>query len=170
MATIDTTVGGSSANSYAGFAGANAYFSESLGRQAWAARSQSDREIALIHATRVLDQYMVWQGYKASDDQALEWPRTDAYDKVGLAIDSSVIPMPVVFATYELAYHLLTNGGIGFEQQTLDKIRLGSVEVDFTERSTDSGIPRHVEILIQHLGDSTIVDKGAVRMARLVRS
>src|SRR5690606_12862157 len=100
---------------------------------------------------------------------ALEWPRKCAYDKSGKEYSSSIVPMPVKFATYELAYHMLSNGDLSFEEQSLDRVKVGSVDVMFTERSVDAGIPKFIEALVAHIGRTNLSSANSVRSVPLVR-
>lgn len=170
MATVIATVGAIDANSYVTLAEADAYFENSFGRSLWGPALQGDREVCIITASRYLDQFMTWAGQKASADQGMEWPRTGTYDKTGRAYPSDIIPGPVKFATFELAYFILDNGGLSFTSQTIDRVKVGSVDVEFSENSVDEGIPSFVEALISHIGRSDLVDHSAARSVNLVRA
>jgi hypothetical protein len=164
---FDASVGGTASNSYVTVAEATAYFEASFGRSAWA--SSADQEALLISATRYLDLYLDWDGMRVSQDQALEWPRTGAYDKTGCEYSSTIIPMPVKFATYELAYHMLVNGDLSFEDQSIDRVKVGSIDVQFTERSVDSGIPKSIEAIVRHIGSTNLASASSVRCVPLER-
>lgn len=170
MPTVTTTAGSANANSYADVTGADAYFAESFGRPLWSSAEQADKEIALISASRTLDQFMSWVGEKVEDAQAMEWPRYGGYDRSGKLYSHTAVPMPVVFATYELAYHILSSGGMSFNSQQIDSVRVGPISVDFTTASTDAGIPDFVEALVSHIGTPTLFDRGQARTVKLIRT
>lgn len=170
MPTVIADVGASNANSYVTVAQADSYFSDSFGRSLWISSSQTDREAAVITASRTLDMYMTWEGYQATTSQSMEWPRSGTYDKTGRSYANDIIPGPVRFATFELAYFILENQGISFEQQTVDRVKIGPVDVEFTPRSVDAGIPSFVENLVAHIGRSDIVGSQMVKSVDLIRS
>ncbi len=164
MPTVIATPGATDANSYTTVAEADAYFGDSFGRGLWTTASASDKEALVITASRTLDQYILWIGQKATVDQAMEWPRK------GTPYASDVIPSKVKYATFELAYFTLENGGLSFAQQTVDSVKVGPVSVDFSKNSTDAGIPSFIESLIGDLGSPIIVGGSTVRMAKLERT
>jgi hypothetical protein len=170
MTTLDSSVGGSSSNSYGNVANADTYFADSMGRSFWASQDASTKAVALIHATRLLDQYIEWFGTKSTTTQALEWPRYDTSDKSGSAYAHDIIPGPVVFATYELAYYLVQNQGISFSVQAVNDIKVGPIAVKLTDSAIDAGIPNYVEALIKHVGTSISPDKTSAKSVRLIRS
>ena len=170
MPTVIATVGSDSANSYVTVAETTVYFAESFGRSLWANASQSDLEAAVITASRSLDQYIDWIGFKSTVEQSMEWPRYGAYDKTGIEYSNSIVPGPVKFATMELAYFILQNGGLAFDSQMIDRVKVGSLDVEFTPRSVDAGIPSFIESLISHIGNSSLVDTSMARSVDLIRS
>lgn len=170
MPTVIATVGAADANSYVTVAEAGSYFSDSFGKGRWATASQATREALVITASRSLDQYLEWNGQKTDEAQSMEWPRKGTTGKSGIAYADDTIPMPVKFATYELAYYILENNGISFSDQTVDEVKVGSIEVVFSPRSTDVGIPNFIESLVSHIGTPQMASGNQVRMAKLVRT
>lgn len=172
MPTVIATVGAADANSYETVVAADSYFGDSYGRSRWALASQSDREALMITASRSLDQYMSWSGRRSTDTQSMEFPREGAYDRSGNLYPNNVIPTPVRYATFELAYYMLENGGaLSFADQTVDRVKVSSIEIEFSPRSTDVGIPDFIENMLNTLGDPIIVGGGGkVQMARLIRT
>lgn len=166
---VNATVGAIDANSYVTVAEADAYFSDSFGKGLWASALPADKDALVISASRSLDQFITWSGQKTSDTQSMEWPRNNAYDKTGRLYPNNVIPGPVRFAAFELAYYMLQNGGLSFAEQSVDRVKVGPVDVEFSEKSTDSGIPNFIEALVSHIGSSDVPTKTSVRMARLAR-
>jgi Putative DnaT-like ssDNA binding protein len=113
--TLDATVGGAAANTFATDAEADAYIGNRLNSGAWSAASGDDQARALIEATRELST-MIWQGSRATDTQALSWPRFLAPNPDGVTItwwayyDPGVIPQRIKDATCELALEFLRAG------------------------------------------------------------
>lgn len=170
MPTVISIVGDPTANSYVTVAEADSYFSDSFGRSLWAQTSSGDREAAVITASRYLDQYMTWMGHRSTSEQAMEWPRIDTFDKTGRPYPTNIVPGPVRFATFELAYYIVENGGLSFAPQNIDRVKVGPVDVEFTKNSVDEGIPSFVENLVAHIGWSDVAGPGSARSVRLIRS
>lgn len=185
MPTVIADVGAANANSYVTVAEADAYFGDSLGRPLWSTTSQAVKEAAVISASRTLDQYMEWLGYRVDTVQSMDWPRSGvvnpnlgysqgSYETMDVGgfynwYRNDEIPQKLKYATYELAYYMAQNDGLNFANQTVDSVKVGPISVDFTAKSTDSGIPSFVENMIGHLGSPVIRDGIQVGMARLVR-
>lgn len=164
MATVIADVGAPNANSYVTVAEADAYFDDTFGKPLWEPLDADTKSLLVITASRTLDQYIKWIGWKTDPDQGMEWPRS------GTDFDVDVIPTKVKYATYELAYYLVENNGISFASQSVDSVKVGPVAVDFTEYATDAGIPSFIENLLAELGSPILVGDRTVRMARLVRT
>lgn len=170
MPTVIADVGAANANSYVTVAEADSYFGDAFGKSLWAPASSDQRSALVITASRTLDQYIEWAGQKATEYQAMEWPRSGVYDRFGKMYDDDVVPTTVKYATFELAYYILENGGLSFSNQTIDTVKVGSIEVDFTPRSVDSGIPKFIENMIGNLGSPIMVDGNSAYNVKLVRS
>jgi hypothetical protein len=108
------------ANSYAAAADADAYFDGHLYATAWTAASTGNKEKALVFATRLIDSQMQFNGYRAHNQQALQWPRERCPDLdkglitisilvpfLGTFVDADVVPKAVTDATCEMARELL---------------------------------------------------------------
>src|SRR4029077_14861576 len=68
------------ANSYASAADGDAYHDGHLYATAWAAASSGNRENANILATRLIVAEYQLNGYRAHNNQALQWPREQCPD------------------------------------------------------------------------------------------
>jgi len=107
------------ANSYASAADGDAYHDGHLYAAAWTGATNDDKEKALVFATRLIDSQFQFNGWRAHDEQALQWPRERCQDPdkglpitvlllaSGSYVDSSVVPKGVVDATCEMARELL---------------------------------------------------------------
>lgn len=116
--SLVTTPGASNADSFASVAEADSYFS-SRGVATWVGTT-SDKEIALRRATDYFEnQYRNrWIGARATQAQALSWPRLAGnfrygrvdvlYDIDGFPIASNIVPDQVKRATFEAALLVLT--------------------------------------------------------------
>ncbi len=154
MPTLDATVGGASANSYASVADADTYFTERLQATGWTGEDTDDKERALIMATRRIDQEQ-FQGAKNSSGQALKWPRVAATDDDGEEYGTSTIATPVLHATYELALRLLnddddsvdTFADTGLEEFTM--ARAGPLDVERNRNFRAGQLPANVRRLLR---------------------
>lgn len=111
--TIDSTVGGASANSFVLLTEAQTYMDARLNESAWESATTDSKNRALVEATRELSARNDWCGRRASDTQALAWPRDWAInpDDPNLSyFSSSTIPQRVKDATCELAHQFIKAG------------------------------------------------------------
>ena len=101
------TAGAVNANSYSTMTEAEDYMENRLHKSDWTDATDNDREAALLWATALLDRLCNWDGAKASDTQALRWPRTFIYDPDGKTVNGATIPQFLKDATAEFALHLI---------------------------------------------------------------
>lgn len=147
---LTVTPGASDADSYSSLADAEIYHAARLHNEAWTAATDSDKEKGLKWAASILDGQS-WLGWKATEDQALRWPRMGVYDPDGYAVDDSTIPAFLASAAAELAFALLsediteTPAGGDLKSLTVDVLSL-----DFREASkTSVNLPTPVRALIR---------------------
>src|SRR6476646_9220104 len=108
------------ANSYADVADGDAYHDGHLYAAAWTGATNDDKEKALVMATRLIDSQFQFNGWKAHDEQALQWPRERCPDPdkglvtisvlvpfLGTFVDADLVPKALVDATCEMARELL---------------------------------------------------------------
>ena len=146
--TIDATVGGANANSYLTLADAQAIvdgFVEDADVTAWASATTDQKNRALFTATQRLDRER-YLGARATDTQALQWPRTgvrkpDTYINtytVGFPFrittdyfTDTEIPTQVKYAQVVLAVYLHNNpDGIGLSGlEDYKNVEIGSIDV-----------------------------------------
>jgi hypothetical protein len=167
--TIDSSIGGVASNSYVSLLEADAYFDSVYGKTLWDAALENIKQQLLISATGALDQFFQWEGQKYTIDQALEWPRVNAYDRSGTMYSYTTIPNIIKVATYELAYHMLANGGLVYDQNRIDEVKVGSIAVKFTSYITETGIPKSIEAMLSHIGMPLFIDGNKMTMAKLER-
>ena len=129
---VETGAGTPGANAYCSLDEAEAFFEERLHKAAWDNAADEDKEAALIWATRLLDETVLWNGRPASADQPLAWPRHGVVDPKGLEIEEDEIPPFLKRATAEFAMHLIqedrtleTNRDLkGFRRLEVDVINI----------------------------------------------
>ena len=95
-------------------------------------------EAALIRATAAIDAAYRgrFPGYKANGrDQALEWPRGQAYDFEGLLIAGDEVPQEIINATCEAAVREFATAGSMMPDLerggSVRRLKAGSVEIEY---------------------------------------
>ena len=110
----------SNANSYASVAEGDAYFEGHLYATAWTGASAGSKAAALVMATRLVDSQYQFNGVRANEGQALQWPRERCPDPDRNLVTSSLqspvlssfvpndeVPAGVASAVCEMARELL---------------------------------------------------------------
>ena len=150
---FDSTVSGASANSYPSVVQAADYQLSNLNRETWEDEETVDKQAALVMATRLLDDQMIWDGVKSTTAQKLRWPRYGVYTKDGESVLSTIIPDAVLNAVSELAWWLKASDRItDAEGDTVSKMKLDTLEMEFTEGSKTKIIPDHVFDMVREYG------------------
>lgn len=171
MATIDATVGGASSNSYITEVEGDTYWDSNYHNDAWNALSSADKTALAITATRVLDDWVDWVGSKATEAQALRWPRYGVTDRDGYLIASDIIPVWLKNATSELAAHLINYNPSaepdtkGFSEIRVDVLML---KIDKADRDGITVIPDSVLAMIEPYG--TVRERGGDTVVSLLRA
>lgn len=169
MATLvlETGAGLENANSYASVAEADDILDPQNNTAAWDAATDAAKGDVLIWATRLLDQHVRWSGYKATEDQALRWPRYNVYDRDGYLIDSDIVPVPVKQATAELARYLLSDDRTAEEEtRGFRRLKAGSVEMEIDRTDRIGVLPDSVLALIGWLGEALQAHGRFAKLAR----
>lgn len=174
MPALITTPGGATSNAYVDLATADTVLlTERLHATAWSTATQTQKESAIIWSTRLLDEFIDWEGAKASELQALRVPRHGLQDADGFAYDSDVIPREVQVATAEFAFALLARDRIS--EPALFGLGMSEMELGPMSAVVDKGmilalIPDHVLAMLSPLG--TLVPeatRGTMQVVKLVR-
>lgn len=117
-------------NSYASVADANTYFEDRLDVAAWSDATDTNKSMAMVTATSLLDN-LDWIGSVADSTQSLAHPRIGMYNdpRLGITIDLADVGIDrrVVTACYELAYHLLNNEGLLDDTGLVKSVSLGQI-------------------------------------------
>ena len=161
MAALDATVGGPSANSYVTEAEATDYFDShvlAIDMSAYIA-AQS----VLIHASRLLDDLVVWIGTKSTTTQAMEWPRD-----VPSGEYVNEIPQNVKHAVFELSLHLVTTGST-VSDDDINQIDVGPVKLKFNVDAPSVMLPQLVTAIIASLGAVRVFSGDGVSLMPLER-
>ena len=152
--TIIVTPGGATSNSYATLAEANAYHETRLHNTAWTGASDATKEAALLWATRELDTNFCWYGQKATEEQALDWPRYSMYYKSGYPVDTTIVPIEVKNAQSELAFLLIEEDRTVADDPCCgaSEAKAGSLSVKFDKTDRKGTLSDSVIALIQEFG------------------
>jgi hypothetical protein len=174
MPTVVATPGATNANSYVTKAEASAvggYFETSLFNTDWTGATVDQRDTAVIMATRLLDTWVEWRGYKADDDQSLRWPRYSVTDRDGDVFEEDEIPQDLKDATAEYAGWLLgqdTDPGAEPDTKGFSKLAVGSlsIEVDKADRDATTVMPDTVKAMVEPYGEIRTRGGGSVELRR----
>ena len=153
-------------NSYVSSADATAYFAARIHADAWTNASADNQAKALLTAAVLLDRHIVFQGAKASPDQAMEWPRVGVhahavtdyrylgmYSGWGPIGSPEAVPKAVKVAQMELALVLLAKDTTALP----DTAGMKSIQADTIKIEVDPGdrvkvIPDQVFALVAPYG------------------
>lgn len=153
--TLIATAGAADANVYATLAQADAYHEAHAYGDAWRAALVEQKRRALLTATRLLDQHMVWAGTAASTTQRLAWPRTGLLDLHGNTLSSTTIPERLQEACAELARQLLEADRTAdneVEAKGLTSLSVGPISMTFRSAQLVKVLPDAVWFLVSPWG------------------
>jgi hypothetical protein len=171
----------SDANSYASAADGDAYHEGHVNAAAWTGATTGQKEAALVMATRLMDAYFEFGGRKATQVQALQWPRAGCVDRDaesvaeplrgwglgGACFPSDEVPAEVVRACCEQARELIITDRTGPPLgEGLKSSRVGESEMVFDRLGRAAVLSRVTIALLRkvgvHLGDGG----GVVKLVR----
>ena len=173
-ATIDSTIKGASANSYASLSDSNDYFDTSPDSSTWSNKTDDEKKRALISATRWIET-LVFYGDRCDEGQALKFPRTN-YQVDGVELTCTLIPNNIKYAQYELARALANDtdamtGNIG-TNGNIAEAKLGDLQVKYNLASQGNGSVNNImdvyPWLQSYLGAYMLGGAGSYQM-RVVR-
>lgn len=135
--TVEDGTGLAAANAYVEVADVTQYAENHLAdATTWTDLTTAVQQYHIRTATRYLDARYGgrWRGTRANDTQALDWPRTGAYDRSGYAIDYESIPGALAdaccaFAIESVSADLMPNLDAGGSVRRL-KEKLGPLETE----------------------------------------
>lgn len=144
LSSIDATVGGASSNSYITLAEANQYADDRAYNADWVSASDDDKTKALFSATERIDQFL-FQGNKADQDNALQFPRYGIEDRDGWYVPGTEIPRDIKRAQFELALALLgkdylKNTGL----ENMKNIKVEGITIGTVQPQDNDLLPEHV--------------------------
>lgn len=164
MANPDTiTIGTDTFDVYGPQADANTYFNGKLNRSTWSDASSSDKDRALVSASRTLD-LESWEGVPTDlvTPQVLAWPRTGVTDKNDQPVADTAFPADLLYGYYELAAAILADPALDEtvnQDSNIKSVTADVVNVRFFRPVAGTKLPTTVHnYLAQFLGigDSAI--------------
>jgi hypothetical protein len=171
----------SNANSYAAVADGDAFHEGHLYAADWTGANSTTKAAALVMATRLIDAFYQFRGFKAHDTQALQWPRELARDDdalparvLSLALQrddyfaSDAVPVAVVNAAIETARELIkANRAEDPDGEGLATLSMtGILSLTFDKSDRAPVIPQVAQAMLSKLGDYTKQRAGVVRLLR----
>lgn len=169
------------ANAYTDVAEGDAYHEGHLYATDWTGANSGTKAAALVMATRLIDAYFQFRGFKAHDTQALQWPRELARDGDALSLPgvsvlaprdeyfaSNAVPKLLLDATIETARELIKANraddpdGEGLATLTLT----GTLSMTFDKKDRAPVIPHVAQAMLSKLGEYLKRNAGAVRLVR----
>jgi hypothetical protein len=167
------------ANSYAAAGDGDTYHDGHLYASSWTSATTGNKEKALVMATRLIDAFYQFNGFKRLSTQALQWPRRECRDPDntggvipgllltrGPYLDETKVPPALINATCELARELIKQDrtddpdGEGVSQIGL----VGAVNITFDKRDRQPAISYVVQAMLGKFG--TLVTAGSARLIR----
>jgi hypothetical protein len=166
------------ANTYIGLTDANAYFEGRAHSEEWEAANPDEKEVALVNATRSIDQMMDYYGWRVNKTtQSLGWPRVWVNDPEGWQLygstfyPSNAIPQKLKEAVCEMALVILNDD----DDRSADdpakgvssvSVGQGAVAVDFNSSDRRRIIPDNVRLLLRTFGRVVGVGSGNAKTYR----
>jgi hypothetical protein len=149
---VEDGTGLSDAESYISVADADAYITAYKGTNAtWDSAATADKEVAARVATQYLDITYDWIGDKETSTQALDWPRVNAYDETGTAIDG--VPSNVEDATAELMFLHVTGTTLITNTTKADYAKREKVDVIEIEYFEGASVQQSFPVVSRLLSD-----------------
>lgn len=105
----DGTASTSSNNTYVSVADVDTYC-ENHGLTAWAEETTYDKQTAILRGMSYVESKR-FSGQKSNNTNPLKWPRENAYDEDGLALDGDEIPNGIKYAVCRAAYEESQDSG-----------------------------------------------------------
>ncbi len=157
---LDATVGGANSNTYITLADAETVMEGVFYKDSWSAATDPNKNIALVQATRMIDEQMDWYGTRTDiDGQALEFPRWNCPMRPGSDgyydyFDDNIIPTWLENATAIMANSIL-GGDRGADDDTrgFKYMKVDVLELQIDKYDRPDVLPDAVYDIIKFYGD-----------------
>lgn len=136
---VEDGSGVANANTYVDVDYCNTYCKD-LNYSSWAETANTAKAEAILRAMNFIES-LNWKGYKAEQDNSLEWPRKEVEDRNGYYIDDDVIPINLKKAVAEAAYKELTPGTLQPDldgASNIQTMKAGSLAITYFEGQVGS--------------------------------
>lgn len=143
---VEDGTGLSDANSYADVISADAYFESRPRSDAWVSLDEDLKAQYLVHATRVLDTSIRWDGEALTTTQALAFPRLIDFETIA-------VPVYLKHALFELAW-VLKDTDVTAQPATtgITSLKVGPIEIQSDAIRPQPIIPRFIADLVSRYG------------------
>lgn len=153
---LNATLGATDANSYVTLEEADAYFEDRMHASSWEALDDEVKTSMLVTASQMLDWYSKWKGVKATAEQSMQWPRTDAIRPDGTEIDDDALPPEVPKAVYEQAFSSIDSDPTSVDPLAgIGQLKAGSLMIksgpEKPNQTNAKVIPDHVTNILSDL-------------------
>jgi len=155
------------ANSYSSILTIDAWVLTNPQDATWTALTDPQKNGYAVWSCRVLNEQMNWDGWKTSDIQSLDLPRSGMFDKNGDFIEKNKIPDEVINAQCEFARLLAIEdrtadpGTAGFKE-----LNIGSIKLVIDKSDRPNVLAPSVFNMIRWFGKKTI-SKGIGQTIRM---
>ncbi len=150
---------GATANSYADVVFADEYIATHDPDLAWFNIAPVIKESLLQRATELLDE-LRWQGSKSDSVNSLRWPRLYVYDKEGIQLDGTTVPLFLKRAASEFAFHLSegdTTREAGFKLIQIGPLKMESGDEQLSDQDPiPAQIRRMISFYLEPSGPSLV--------------
>ncbi len=153
------------ANAYADNLAADAYFTNRSTTSSWFNLTASQKDIALIEATTMMEAAVQWICGSAVCVGGLSWPRIEGKYPNGTIVPESTVPEFVKHAMFELAYLAKDTDIFKFLEAPgkYERVKLGrgAIEVDYLNKAREDFIAQLPEWWWSMLGPCAHHSRGS---------
>lgn len=135
---VEDGTGNSNATSYVSVEEADDIASLNIhSSSSWLALPLDAKRNLLMYVTRALDARANWIGSRATDIQALDWPRKDVVDRYNNAVSSSAVPYNLRWAVVELAKANISADKLSnsIPANAISELKLDTITIKYADAS-----------------------------------
>lgn len=181
--TFDSTISGTTSNSYISVSEADDFFTAHLDNSYWIGLTLQKKQAALVQSTNRINEEL-FGGRRTVELQRLQWPRTYIVDKdknpnqdvvefIGGAYyqPSNIIPKELVEATCEQTLHYLKQISGEFsvddrDLETLSRYKVGPIDFSIQSNYKADRLPSKVKSLLMAIGPNAWLGQKALTYSR----
>lgn len=150
---VNVTIGAATYDSYISLEDAESYLEAQIAATSWQASTDDDQKgRALISATRFIDR-QAWQGDKADNYQAHQFPRTGLTYADGSEVSSDAVPQEVLDAVCELASIMVDGTDVqniaSPDEKLIQSLKAGSAAITYFRG--DAGLGQRFPQIVHEL-------------------